>query len=60
MMYISHCKKKTKKKTHQLFNDFFSDERLINSLVKGCNLFEEYDLLRYLKLEAITFFYMYS
>lgn len=58
MMYICHARKK--KKTHQLFNDFFSDERLINSLVKGCNLFEEYDLLRYLKLEAITFFYMYS
>lgn len=58
-MYKCHAKKKKKKPTN-FSMIFFSDERLINSLVKGCNLFEEYDLLRYLKLEAITFFYMYS
>lgn len=57
MMYICHPKSKAEKKT-KLSMIFFSDERLINCLVKArWYLFDEYNLLHYLKLEAITFFY---
>lgn len=54
-------RKKQSRKKNQAFNDFFSDERLINCLVKAkWYLFDEYNLLHYLKLEAITFFTVYS
>lgn len=55
MMYICHTKSKAKKNP-KLSIIFFSDERLKNCLVKPrCYLFDEYNLLHYLKLEAITF-----
>lgn len=49
-------RKKQSRKKNKLSMIFFSDERLKNCLVKPrCYLFDEYNLLHYLKLEAITF-----
>lgn len=60
-VHIYATQKAKQKKKPKLSMIFFSDERLINCLVKArWYLFDKYNLLHYLKLEAITFFTVYS